>query len=274
MTRSTATPRRDFEKVSEENMKLKDRILRYQEQVASLRSSVESLRKSKENAKKKYEEALAERDAVIKELKSRLANAEALLGRDGSNTGTPTSQTPIKKKKIIPNTRRGTGKPKGGQTGHKKSSLGAPDGSAVTHTVGHALPPDGRCPRCGLTGCTPTGECEAKYEYDVRVKVVKVRHDFYYYKCDGCGTVFRTQIPPQLKEKAQYGSCLQALALSLTNTVNAAMNKAAMFIAGITGGELAPCEAYIAKLQARSAKGLRQFRQDLKRVLITRRIVY
>lgn len=52
------------------------------------------------------------------------------------------------------------------------------------------------------------------------------------------------------------------------------MNKASMFLAGITGGELMPCEGYIAKLQARAANGLRQFRQELKLVLITRKIVY
>ena len=93
-------------------------------------------------------------------------------------------------------------------------------------------------------------------------------------ECNNCGTVFRSQIPPDLKEKVQYGSGLQAFALSLTNTVNAAMNKASMFLAGITSGELTPCEGYIAKLQTRAAKGLRQFREDLKLVLITRKIVY
>lgn len=49
---------------------------------------------------------------------------------------------------------------------------------------------------------------------------------------------------------------LQALALSLTNTTNAAMNKTAMFLAGITVGELTPCEGYIAKLQKRAARNL------------------
>ena len=52
------------------------------------------------------------------------------------------------------------------------------------------------------------------------------------------------------------------------------MNKVAMFLSGITGGELTPCEGYISKLQGRAAKGLRKFREDLKRALITRRIVY
>ena len=46
------------------------------------------------------------------ELKAKLAHVEALQNRDGSNTGTPTSQTPRGKKKRIPNTRRPTEKNK------------------------------------------------------------------------------------------------------------------------------------------------------------------
>ena len=264
----------DFEKATAEIVKLKDRILGYQEQIASLRESVKRLKQSKDSAKRKYTESLAEKDAVIKELQNRLAHAEALLNHDGNNTGTPTSQTPINKNKIIPNSRRSTGKPKGGQIGHPKASLAEPDESEITSTVGHPLQDDECCPDCGLTDCTPTGESEVKYEYDIQVKVVKIKHEFYYYECNNCGTVFRSRIPPNLKEKVQYGSGLQAFALSLTNTVNAAMNKASMFLAGITGGDLTPCEGYIAKLQVHAAKGLRQFREDLKLVLITRKIIY
>ena len=78
---------------------------------------VKSLKRSKESAQKKYQESLAEKDAIIKELQNRLAHAEALLNHDGSNTGTPTSQTPLNKNKVIPNSRRNSGKPKGGQIG-------------------------------------------------------------------------------------------------------------------------------------------------------------
>ena len=274
MIKFTGNLRNDFEKATAEIVKLKDRILGYQEQIAALRKSVNNLERSKDSAKKKYDESLAEKDAIIKELQNRLAHAEALLNHDGSNTGTPTSQTPRNKNKVIPNSRRDTGKSKGGQKGHQKASLKEPEESDITDTVGHPLKDDESCPKCGLSDCTPTGESEVKYEYDIRIKVVKIKHEFYYYECNNCGTVFRTQIPPNLKEKVQYGSELQAFALSLTNTVNAAMNKASMFLAGITGGELTPCDGYIAKLQSRAAKGLRQFREDLKCVLITRKIIY
>lgn len=108
----------------------------------------------------------------------------------------------------------------------------------------------------------------------MHIRVVKNRHEFYSYVCNNCGTIFHSQIPPNLKEAAPYGGELQALALSLTNTANAAMNKTSMFLSGITGGVLTPCDGYIAKLQARAAKHLLPFREELKRVLITRRIVY
>ncbi len=223
---------------------------------------------------KGYEEQLAEKDAVIRELTNRLAHTEALLNHDGSNTGTPTSQTPIDKNKISPNSRRSLGKSKGGQAGHEKSVLGAPDGSEVTDIIEHPLPDDECCPKRGAVDCTPTGESEVRYGYDIRIKVVKVKHVFYCYECNDCGTVFRSQIPPNLKEKVQYGSGLQAFALSLTNTVNASMNKVAMFLSGMTGGELTPCEGYVAKLQSRAGKGLRQFRENLKLLLITGKVIY
>lgn len=274
MIKFTGDLRCDFEKTAAEIVKLKDRILGYQEQIASLRSSVKNLKRTSESDKKRFKETLAEKDAVIKELQNRLAHAEALLDHDGSNTGMPTSQTPINKNKVIPNSRRSCGKPKGGQVGHEKSALEAPDESEVTDIIEHPLQDDECCPKCGAVDCAPTSEPEIKYECDIRIKVVKVKHIFYYYECNDCGTVFRSRIPPNLKEKVQYGSGLQAFALSLTNTVNASMNKVSMFLSGITGGVLPPCEGYVAKLQSRAAKGLRQFREDLRLLLITRRVIY
>ena len=275
MAKYTGNLRRDFDKATAEISKLKDRILGYQEQVSSLREEARRLRIAKDSQKEKYEGALAEKDAIIKELQNRLAHAEAINNHDGTNTGTPTSQTPPGKKKVVPNSRRGSGRKKGGQPGHKKHFLTEPDESEVTDIVGHGDDSEGfACPDCSGRNYVPTGECETKYEYDVRINVVKIRHEFYYYKCQDCGTVFRSAIPPQLKEGAQYGSTLQALALSLVNTVNAPMNKTSMFLSGITGGELSPCEGYAAKLQGRAAKALLQFREDLRLRLITRAIVY
>lgn len=223
----------------------------------------------------KYEGQLYEKDCVIRELKNRLAHAEALLGQDGSNTGLPTSKTPPDRKKRIPNARTKTGRKKGGQPGHEKHELEKPDETEITGIIEHDSTEDGFfCPECNGDSFIPTGECEIKYEYDVEIVVKKIKHVFYYYECLDCGTVFSLKYPIHLRGDVGYGSTLQALALTLTNNVNAAMNKNAMFLAGITLGELTPCEGYIAKLQKRAAKGLVQFYQDLRMVLVTRRILY
>ena len=224
---------------------------------------------------KEYEEKLAEKNEEIRVLKAALARSEALLGRDSSNTNLPTSKTPIGKKKLIPNTRIKTGRKKGGQTGHEKHSLPAPSASELTDEIEYRDESEEfLCPTCGSESYIFTGEYEDKYELDIVVSVKKTRHRFYSFQCMECGEIFSLRCPPNLRGEVQYGSTLQALALSLTNTGNAAMNKTAMFLNGITGGELTPCEGYIAKLQKRAAKGLIQFRQDLKLMLITRRIVY
>lgn len=222
-----------------------------------------------------YKDKLHEKDRIIEELKNKLAHAEALLSRDGTNTGLPTSQTPADKKKRIPNTRRKTGKRKGGQPGHEKHALGAPDDSEITDVIIHGADGEGfLCPECNGDNYVPTGESEVKFEYDVEITVKKIKHVFYCYRCLDCGTEFQSVYPPSLRGDVQYGPGIQSLALSLTNTVNAAMNKTAMFLSGLTGGELSPCEGYVAKLQTRAAKGLREFREDLRMLLITRQVVY
>ena len=45
------------------------------------------------------------------------------MDTDSSNSGTPTSKTPINKKKGIPNSRKKTENHIGGQKGHLKSKL-------------------------------------------------------------------------------------------------------------------------------------------------------
>ena len=147
-----------------------------------------------------YEEKLHEKDCVISDLTNRLAQAQALLAHDGTNTGLPTSQTPPEKKKRIPNARTKTGKKKGGQPGHEKHVLEDPEDDAVTDVVGHGSgEEDFLCPECNGENFVPTGEYEVKYEYDIDVVVKKKKHVFYYYQCLECGTIFRSKYPRNLR---------------------------------------------------------------------------
>ena len=223
---------------------------------------------------KEKDEEVSKKDAVIQELTAKLAHAEALLNRDGNNTGIPTSQTPRGKKKRIPNTRTPSEKPKGGQEGHKQHVLDGPSDDEVNDEVFHALDETAECPNCGSNDLIYSGKYEDHFEYDVEIKVIKRRHRYYLYLCQFCGTWVKSAEGPDFRSQCQYGSNIQAIALSLMNTVNAPMNKAGLFLAGITGEEIAPCDGYIAKLQSRAAKGLTQFYADLRLKLITLTLLY
>ena len=130
------------------------------------------------------------------------------------------------------------------------------------------------CPVCGSNDLIYTGEYQDHFEYDVEVKVIKRRHRYYLYLCQQCGTWVKSGEGPDFRSKCQYGPNVQAIALSLMNTVNAPMNKVGLFLAGITDEEITPCDGYIAKLQLRAAKGLTQFYADLRLKLIALILLY
>ncbi len=224
--------------------------------------------------KAEHRTELEEKDAIIEKLKDELAHEKALNGRDSNNTSLPTSKTPIGKEKRIPNSRRGTGKKKGGQPGHTQHKMAKPSMDEIDDVIDHCPSAEEVCPTCGSDNLKYTGEYEEKYEIDVEVKVTKKLHRYFLYECEDCGEIVRTGIDPNHRAECQYGPNVQAIALSLMNSTNAAINKVPLFLSGITKGEIKPCEGYIAKLQPRAAKRLRKFRNDLYVVLIQLKLLY
>lgn len=274
MFKPSGNLRRDYERLSSEYVKQRDRILSYQEQIVSFRSSVKSLEKALAKEKECHKDDITQKDAIIQALTNKVAHLEALANRDGTNTGIPTSQTPINQKKTIPNSRRGSGKNKGGQLGHEKSTLASFSESEINDTVLHELDTESEtCDVCGGE-LVFTGDYVEKDEFDVIIKTVKRRHRYAVYECLECGATVRMQIEKHLKQQNQYGSNVQAVALSLMVTGNMAMNKVRRFLSGITGGELHPSEGYICKLYKRASNCLVVFMADLKRLMIQRILLY
>lgn len=274
MIKLTGNLHADFDKVFEEYTKLRDRILGYQERIKSLQTALNASEKSKQKQKDDYEAKIAEKDTVIKELTNRLAHMAAVADHDGTNTGTPTSQTPINKKKVIPNSRRNSGKKKGGQPGHEKHTLASFDDSEINDKVWHELNTDTEvCDACGGT-LVDTGEVVSKDEFDVEINVIRRRHYYKIYGCRDCGKTYRVQIEKRHKEKNQYGSNVQALALSLMVTGNVAINKVQMLLKGMTNAQMNPSEGFICKLYKRASEGLKQFKADLRKNMICRTLLY
>jgi len=85
-------------------------------------------------------------EAKVAALTEALLKEKAKADNDGTNSGTPTSQTTYDKKKVIPNSRLKSGKNKGGQPGHAKHSLSPLADDEITDTISHEL---SECPDCG-----------------------------------------------------------------------------------------------------------------------------
>ena len=255
---------KELEKKEKEIRQLKERIWE------AVRSGDERL----EKAERQFKERLSEKDAEIEALKALVAHYEAVLARDSTNTGTPTGQTPPGKNRHVPNSRRSSGRAKGGQPGHPKHELEPPPEDAINSWEEHRLEEGDSCPACGSTNLRFTGEYEDRYEVDVRVEVIKRRHRYWMYECMGCGTTVYSSEGPGLSARCVYGPNVQAFSLSLMNTANAAMNKVPVILSGMTFGECSPCEGYMAKLQKRAAQGLEGFWNGLSALLATRLLVY
>ncbi|MBQ3640814.1 MAG: transposase [Oscillospiraceae bacterium] len=221
-----------------------------------------------------YQKALDEKDTIIETLKAEIRHMKAVQDRDGTNTSLPTSQTPIGKSKARPNSREETDNFKGGQTGHKRSELEPPAEEAITDIAQHCLTEDDCCPKCKKDEFEYTGKTENRYEIEVEVKVKRVKHKYYVYKCKNCGTLVISRTAPEKRTKVRYGANVQAMILVLLNIMNSSINKVPVFFQGITNGEISPSEGYVAKVQARAAKALAVFHNDLRRELLKRLLIY
>lgn len=221
------------------------------------------------NAKMKYQPLLDEKDKQLIEKDKEIARLKALLNIDGSNAGIPTSQTPINKKKIIPNTRIKSGKKIGGQAGHKKHKLEKFNAEEINDNVNFELD---SCPCCGGK-LIETGEI-CKDELSYRFVPIKRRNHFITYKCNCCNKEVHQNIPNRLKEENQYGSEIQSVALSLSNEGNVSMNKIRHIIRGFSHGEIDMSEGYIAKLQKKASEKLVTFKEDLYKKILTCDLLY
>lgn len=227
--------------------------------------------KIKEELETKLKTNLQEKVEEIEALKKEILRLNGYLNTDGTNSGLPTSKTPLSKKKVIPNSRKKSDKKIGGQLGHPKSKLKAFKDEEVTETQVHK---SDECPACGEKVLKETDEIINKDELNCEVVVIKKRHKFPIYECEKCGYKFHQHIPDRLKEENQYGSNVQALALSLMNIGNVSVNKVRKMIYGLSEEEINPSEGYIIKQQWKAAIALNTFISELTDRCLKLRIVY
>ena len=253
-----------YDKKSEEYKQLKYEYQLLQSKLNTKEKQLEiALLEAEKNATMKYQDLINDKDKIIDEKDKEIARLKALLNTDGTNAGIPTSQTPINKKKIVPNTRIKSNKSKGGQIGHKKHKLEKFNDEEINDNVNYGLDV---CPFCGET-LTEIGEI-CKDELSYRFVPIKRRNHFIKYKCNCCNKEVHHNIPNRLKEENQYGSEIQSVALSLANEGNVSMNKIRHIIRGFSHGEIDMSEGYISKLQKKASEKLNEFREELYKKIL------
>jgi len=257
---------KDYEKLFQRNEKLASRLRSLQYSYNLITSKNMTLAKQKQE----LAEQNSLKDVLIIDLTKEVDRLKALLNIDGTNSGLPTSSTPINKKKVIPNSRQKTDKKIGGQFGHAKKKLERfPDSQVDTYVV-HVLD---ECPKCQCTDLEETGDVIEKDSLDYKIVVTKTRHEFRVQRCRGCGKEVHERIPTELKEENQYGVEVQAMALTLMNQGNVPLNKVRKMTYGFTEGEIQLSEGYLCKLQQRASRNALNFCEALRKEILKQDVV-
>ncbi|MEI3612781.1 hypothetical protein [Pseudogracilibacillus sp. SO30301A] len=236
------------------------------EEMQRLTKQIEQKDKMNDKLIKENIELAKQVEALIKEV----ARLNQINGMDGTNSGLPTSQTPIQKKKHVPNSLTQSKKKKGGQPGHKKHTLKKFDEQEINAYEEHKVV---ECPHCQGT-VEKIADGKTKDEFDYEVVLVKKRHRFPVYQCTNCHKKTHTPTPVRLKEENQYGPHVQAMALTFMNEGNVSINKTQEMIKGFTFSEMVPSEGYLAKPQRRAAKTLAPFSEEMRKHLLTQSLIH
>ena len=151
--------------------------------------------------------------AEIAALKARLAELERRLGLNSSNSSKPPSSDGLKKPPRVRSSREPSGKPPGGQKGHKGETLrqAAEPDAIVDHFPSC-------CAECGaaVTAAMSAGH-SARQVFDLPEPspLVVTEHRAHDCVCAGCGAHTRATFPDGVNAPVQYGPRIAAFVIYL-----------------------------------------------------------
>ena len=174
---------------------------KYQEIISALMERISVLERELAETRK----LLAEKDAVIAELKAR-------LDKNSQNSSKPPSSDGYRKPRPVSN-REKTGRKPGAQAGHPGSGLKMPEPDRI-EDVRH-IPEE--CAGCPLFGsCFKVTPSPVRNEIDAEIAVVLRRHYRESYVCPRRGgEVVSGKFPEGIASGIQYGAGIKALAATL-----------------------------------------------------------
>ena len=192
----------------------------------------------------------------VRQLKARVAELEARLAKDSHNSHKPPSSDGPKKTVSL---RGSSGKPPGGQVGHKGAGLKRV--SAPDTVIEHRLPE--RCV-CGAR-LAAVQSAERRQVLDIPVCRFEVtEHRTWQARCR-CGHEHQSAFPEAVNQLVQYGPNVKALAVHLTQGQLLPLYRAAQLIEQLFGLSLsaATVHAWIAEAARRLAPAVARIGQAL-----------
>ncbi|MDQ7795119.1 MAG: IS66 family transposase [bacterium] len=193
-------------------------------EVADLRTQVAALKEKNERL-----------ECENRDLTDRVRDLEARLKMNSRNSSKPPSSDGFMK---TPQQRKKTGKPPGGQKGHKGHTLSMVDypNEIITHAPG-------RCAVCDrhLGAVKPEG-FDRRQVFDIPITPIKVtEHRCQVKRCPRCGSENRAAFPEGVGAKTQYGSNLKAVVSYLTAYQLIPLRRAVELLSDMFGHRI--CEA-------------------------------
>ena len=183
------------------------------------------------------EAVIAALQAVIVELRARVADLERQLGLNSGNSGKPPSSDGPKKKPARVSSLRGrSGKKPGGQPGHPGNTLRRSENPAAT--VDHF--PEA-CAGCGaaLSELTANGHT-ARQVFDLPEPqpLLVTEHRARACRCTACGSQTRADFPEGVSAPVQYGPRIAAIVLYLQHYQLLPEKRLAVLMADLFGVRL------------------------------------
>ena len=200
-----------------------------------------------------FEELIASLKREIEVLRAENAELRRRLGLDSSNSSKPPSSDGLKKKpRIFGSLRTRSGKPSGGQKGHRGDTLrqvADPD-----RIVEHAATVCRHC--CAGLGAGSVVGAEKRQVFDLPARMTEVtEHRAAIHCCPNCRGETRAAFPQGVVSPAQYGERLKAAAIYLNVQQLIPEDRAALALSDLFGAPLI-CAASIVAWVGKKAQAL------------------
>lgn len=163
------------------------------------------------------------------EFSHRIAELEARLNKNSSNSSKPPSSDGYKKK--IQNNRVKNGRASGGQVGHEGHTLIKAENPDVRVDA-----PIGDFCDCGNDLSNVLDKVRTRHEFELpEIKLVVTEYSTHEKICPGCGKVHKSEFPVNISQPTQYGTNMKAFMAYLTDYQMIPLKRAVETIEAMTG---------------------------------------